>query len=112
MRVTCQEAQEEAHTMLNQMQVSTVIHSLSALLEHPDFQKGIEFGRDMYYDLEYESMLTEEEMITLVEDELSRRARRRDARNAQLMDDKPLPFLLHLGVVVGVIDQALAAQTQ
>ncbi len=92
--------------------VSTVTPLLPALLEHSDVQKGIEFGRDVYYDLEYEGMLTEEEMITLVEDELSRRARREEACNAQLTDDAPLPFLLHLGVVIGAIDEALAARAQ
>ena len=94
------------------MQQSVSFHSFDAsLLKHPDFQKGMAFGRETYYD-EYEGMLTEEEMITLVEEETSLRALRKEAREAQLTNDQPLPFLLHLGVVIGVIEEAMAVSAQ
>jgi hypothetical protein len=94
--------------MLAQMQKTTIIPSLVALLEHPEFQKGIQFGRDLYHNEEYAGMLTEEQMIVVAEDECSRQARREETRHARLTNDDPLSFLLHLGVVVGAINEGLA----
>jgi len=77
MGVGCQ-AQRRRNAMLDHMQVSTLVSSLSALLEHAEFRQGVTFGRGIYYDLEYEGMLTEEQMVTLFERNLSRRACKRD----------------------------------
>lgn len=93
--------------MLAQMQVKTIFPSITALLEHPEFQQGIQLGRDLYRDLEYEGILTEEQMIVVTEDECSRQARREEAEHAHLTNDQPLSFLLHLGVVVGAINEGL-----
>ena len=48
----------------------------------------------------------------LVENELSRRARERETRRMLLINDEPCPFLLHLGVVLGVIDEAMIVIAQ
>ncbi|HLQ28153.1 MAG TPA: hypothetical protein VK140_02815 [Ktedonobacteraceae bacterium] len=97
--------------MLDHMQVSTLVSSLSALLEHAEFRQGVTFGRGIYYDLEYEGMLTEEQMVTLFERNLSRRACKRDERHVQI-GEQSLSFLLRLGVVVGVVDEALLASVE
>jgi transcriptional regulator with XRE-family HTH domain len=83
----------------------------ASLFEQHDFQKGVAFGRGVYHE-EYEGRLSEEEMITLVEEELSRRARQREARQMRLINDEPSPFLVHLGVVIGVIDEAMIVSVQ
>lgn len=96
---------------VSHMQITTMIPSLIALSEHPEFQKGIQFGRDLYHN-EYEGMLKEEQMMVIAEDECSRQAHREEAKYAHLTNDQPLSFLLHLGVVVGAVDEALLTSRQ
>ena len=86
--------------------------SLFALLAHPDFQEGMAFGREAYYDITYEGMLTEEQMMCLVEEELSRRVCQREARQAQVLHLEPVPYLMRLGMVMGVISESLAPSTE
>jgi len=49
--------------MFDQMQVTTVVPSLSALLAHPEFQQGLADGPERFLDSYEDAPLTEEEMI-------------------------------------------------
>jgi hypothetical protein len=64
---------------------SAFISLLSALLAHPEFQQGVRFGQDGYFDLYDEAPLTEEEMIKEVEMNLSRRTAKVDQQAAAMM---------------------------
>ena len=94
--------------MLDQMQVTAVAPFLSALLEHPEFQKGLAVGHEFFFDSYEEAPLTEEEMIEEVKGNLSRRATARNKEIARLTGDEPPSYLYNLGYVIGVIDKGLA----
>ena len=85
------------------------LQALAALCEHPDFQEGMKWGRQMYYDMEYEGMLTEAEMVSVIEDNLTRRALKVSAYFYRVMELEPDPYLYCLGVVVGMIAEGCTA---
>ncbi len=94
--------------MLDQMQVTTVIPSLSALLAHPEFQQGLADGRsERFLDSYEDAPLTEEEMIEEVEGNLSRRAIEREKKLCRMYGWEPSSYLYTLGCVIGIIDQGL-----
>ncbi len=93
--------------MLDQMQVTTVVHSLSALLAHPEFQEGLANGHEQFFESYEEAPLTEEEMIEEVEMNLSRRITERDKKLSRIMGDKLSSYFYNLGFVVGTIDKGL-----
>ncbi|HEY7419047.1 MAG TPA: hypothetical protein VH593_27950 [Ktedonobacteraceae bacterium] len=65
----------------------------------------------MYYDMEYEGkMLTEAEMVSAVEENLTRRALKISAHFYQIMGLKPDPYLWRLGIVVGMIAEGCAVE--
>ena len=71
--------------MLAQMQVTTIVPSLAALLEHPEFQAGVASAREQFLDDHEAAPLTEDEMIDEVELELSRRVIEGDKKSALYM---------------------------
>jgi len=93
--------------MLDQMQVTTVVPSLSALLAHPEFQKGLAFGRECFFDSYEKAPLAEKEMIEEVEGNLNRRVVERDKKIARATGDEPPSYFYNLGYVIGIIDQGL-----
>jgi hypothetical protein len=71
----------------------------------------MKWGRQMYYDMEYEGkMLTEAEMVSAVEENLTRRALKISAHFYQIMGLKPDPYLWRLGIVVGMIAEGCAVE--
>ncbi len=93
--------------MFDQMQVTTVVPSLSALLAHPEFQQGLADGPERFLDSYEDAPLTEEEMIEEVEGNLSRRATEREKKICRLYGWEPSSYLYGLGCVIGIIDQGL-----
>ena len=85
--------------------------ALVALFEHRDFQDGMKWGRQMYHDMEYEGMLTEAEMVSAVEDNLTRRALTVSAHFYQVMGLEPDPYLWRLGIVMGMIAEGCTAKS-
>ena len=77
--------------------------AFAALFEHSDFQEGVKWGRQIYYDMEYEGMLTEAEMVSAVEENLTRRALRVSEYFYRVMGMGPDPYLWRLGIVMGMI---------
>jgi len=59
--------------MLNQMQIATIVSQLTALLEHPEFQAGLANAREEFLGGYEPAPLTENEMVDIVESNLSRR---------------------------------------
>ncbi len=93
--------------MFDQMQVTPVVPLLSALLENPEFQKGLANGRERFDENYEEAPLTEEEMVDEVEMNLSRRITERCKKLARVMGDEPSSYFYLLGFVVGTIDKGL-----
>jgi len=83
--------------------------AFAALCEHPDFQDGMKWGRQMYHDMEYEGMLTETEMVSAVEDNLTRRALKTSEHFYRVMGMEPDPYLWRLGIVMGMIAEGCTA---
>ena len=93
--------------MLAQMQVTTIVPSLAALLEHPEFQAGVASAREQFLDDHEAAPLTEDEMIDEVELELSRRVIEGDKKICFVYGDKPRSYFYHLGFVLGTINEGL-----
>ncbi len=93
--------------MLDQMQVTTVVPSLSALLAHPEFQQGLADGHEFFSDFYEDAPLSEDEMIEEVEGNLSRRATEREKKICRMYGWEPSSYFYGLGCVVGIIDQGL-----
>ncbi len=93
--------------MLDQMQVTTVVPSLSALLAHPDFQRGLADGHEQFSDSYEDAPLTEDEMIEELEGNLSRHITEREKEICRVYGWKPSSYLYGLGCVIGIIDQGL-----
>jgi len=89
------------------MQATTVVPSLSALLAHPEFQKGLADAHEEFLGDYAAAPLTEDEMIEEVEMNLSRRITERCKGITRIMGDEPSSYFYNLGFVVGVIDQGL-----
>lgn len=90
-----------------QMHVTTPSLSLSALLAHPEFQRGLAFAQATFLN-EYEpAPLTEEEMIDEVEEWISRDMFELDKTVRQTNGLKPHTYLYNLGLTVGTIEQGL-----
>jgi hypothetical protein len=85
--------------MLDQMQVSTPVVSLSVLLEHPEFQQGLADAREQFLGDYEPAPLTEEEMIEEVEMNLSRRVTDRSKKLCRLYADEPSSYFYNLGYV-------------
>ncbi len=93
--------------MFDQMRVISTLHSLSALLDHPEFQRGLA-GAQEEFSSDYEAApLTEEEMVNEVEMNLSRRVTERDKEISQFFGGTPSSYLYNLGFVVGLISTGL-----
>ena len=93
--------------IVDHMQVTAVVPSLSALLAHPEFQKGLAVGHEFFFDSYEEAPLTEEEMVEEVEGNLSRRIVARDKKLARIMGERPSSYFYNLGYVIGTIEQGL-----
>jgi hypothetical protein len=93
--------------IVDHMQVTAVVPSLSALLAHPEFQKGLAVGHEFFFDSYEEAPLTEEEMIEEVEWNLSRHIVARGKKIARLIGDEPPSCFYNLGYVIGTIEQGL-----
>src|SRR5260370_35035656 len=96
MGVRCQ-AQRRRNTMLDQleqMQMSPVISFLPALLKHTDFQEGLQEGQQSFQDVvfpeDHEKAWTEEEIIELVEWEVTDKRYLGEQRINQAMGKSPL----------------------
>lgn len=94
--------------MFDQMQVSTPVLSVSALLEHPEFQRGLVDACEQFLGDYQAAPLTEEEMIEEVEMELSRRVTERSNKLCRLYGDKSSSYFYSLGYVFGVINEGLS----
>jgi hypothetical protein len=106
-RARSQATTERNSTMLDQMQVSTIIPPLSALLAHPDFRGGLADGHT-WFDESYDPVpLTEEEMIDEVEMNLTRSVQERTRKPCRLYRVDSHPYLYHLGYVLATIDEGL-----
>jgi hypothetical protein len=93
--------------MLAQMHVTTPLPSLSALLAHPEFQRGLADAQATFLN-DYEAApLTEEEMIEDVEEWLSRDGFELDKTVCQVSSSEPRTYFYNLGLGVGTIDQGL-----
>ncbi len=85
---------------------------LSALLTHPEFLSGVENAQFGFLN-EYEpAPLTEEEMIMVVENTLSRRIYIRSKRVSSAMGEKHPSYIDHLGYVFGIINEGLTYSTE
>ena len=69
----------------------------------------MKWGRQIYYDMEYEGMLTEAEMVSVIEDNLTRRALKTSEHFYRVMGMGPDPYLWRLGIVVGMIAEGCIA---
>jgi hypothetical protein len=88
------------------MQVATIIPSLTALLEHPEFQQGLEAAHEEFLGDYEPTSLTENEMIDIVETNLSRRITERD-RVISRIDGASYSYLYNLGYTFGIINEGL-----
>jgi hypothetical protein len=77
------------------------LSELAALLEHPEFERGVCQGQEYFFNSYEEAPLTEEEMTDEVEGNVSRRATKQDRK-------KPSSSLHRLGWVVGTIAKGLS----
>ncbi len=98
---------ETAPRMGEQMRVTSTLHSLSALLEHPEFQRGLAGAQEEFSSDHKAAPLTEEEMVNEVEMNLTRRVTERDKKIARIFGGPPSSYLYNLGFVVGLIDAGL-----
>jgi len=81
---------------------------LSALCEQAEFQRGLTEAKETFLEDYDPAPLSEEEMITEVELELSRRMTERAKLLARLDEGWPCSsYLYHLGYVVGIINEGL-----
>jgi hypothetical protein len=94
--------------MLNQIQVSPVVLPLSALLAHPEFQRGLAAGHEFFFESYEPEPLSEEEMIEEVELNLTRRVTEHSRLICRLEGVNPPSYLYNLGFVVGTIDKGLS----
>ncbi len=92
---------------LDRMQASTLVSLLSALLEHPEFQRGVHVSHEFFFDSYEEASLTEAEMLDEVEWNLSRRITAAEQRLRQAIGVEPSSYLHRLGWVVGTIAKGL-----
>ena len=92
---------------LDQMQASTPVALLSALLEHPDFQRGLALAQEAFADSYEQAPLTDAEMIVEVELNLSRDVTERSKEISRIMGWGAPSYLYTLGYVVGTINQGL-----
>jgi len=93
--------------MLAQMQGTTILPSLAALLEHPDFQAGIADAQKYFFEEHEAAPLTLDEMIDEVEMSLSRRITQTNKIACRVFGDQPLSYIHHLGFVFGTINEGL-----
>jgi hypothetical protein len=93
--------------MPDQMQLATVVPSLSSLLEHPEFQRGIVEAQEYFSESYEDAPLTEEEMIEEVEMSVSRRVTETSRTLCRMYGWAPSSYLYNLGYVVGIIDKGL-----
>jgi hypothetical protein len=93
--------------MLDQMQGATVVPSLSRLLEHPEFQRGLVDAHEYFSESYEDAPLTEEAMIDEVEMSVSRRV----TENARILCRAygwgPSSYFYNLGYVFGIINKGL-----
>src|SRR5262249_48267265 len=92
--------------MFNQMQVVPAVSSLAALLNHPDFQRGLAEAREQFLGDYEPAPLDLDEMIDEVEMNLSYYATARD-KMINRRYGVPSSYLCNLGFVVGTINEGL-----
>jgi hypothetical protein len=102
--------------MLDQMQVSstslsTVVSTsaprLLALLDHPEFQRGLVDGQEEFLGSYQPAPLTQEEMIQEVELNLSHWVTERCKKLCALNGWEPGSYFYDLGFTIGLIDKGL-----
>ncbi len=94
--------------MTTAVNMQIVTPSLTALLEHPDFQRGVADAEECFEE-EYKGTLTEEQMITEVEVNLTRAATEQNKEwFAETFGSAPPSYIRTLGFVFGTINQGLA----
>jgi hypothetical protein len=94
--------------MFVQMQVASVVPSLSSLLDHPEFQRGIVEAQEHFSESYEDAPLTEEEMIEEVEMSVSRRVTETSRTLCRMYRWAPSSYLYNLGYVFGVISKGLS----
>lgn len=85
----------------------SLLSMLSALFAHSEFVQGVRDCQEYYFDLYDEAPLTEEEMIKVVEMNLSRRAAKADRQITAILGGETLSYLEKLGWVIGTIARGL-----
>jgi len=103
----CTDVSETVPRVGEQMQTPPALHSLSALLVHPEFQRGLAGAQEEFASDHKAAPLTEEEMVNEVEMNLSRRVTERDKKITRIFGGPPSSYLYNLGFVVGLIDTGL-----
>ena len=91
--------------MLDQIQVTTIIPSLTALLEHSEFQLGMADAREQFLESYEPTLLTEDEMIHEVEANLSLRVIEGDRIVCRRFGG--YSYFYSLGYVFGTINEGL-----
>ena len=92
---------------LGHIQVTAVVPFLSALLEHPEFQRGLAHAQEEFLESYEPAPLTLDEMIEEVEMNLSRRVTERSKHISLIYGEKPSSYLFNLGYTVGIINKGL-----
>jgi hypothetical protein len=83
-----------------------VTPSLVALLNHPDFQRGVAEAQECFGEW-YEGALTLDQMVKEVEENLGQ-AFKQSARAARANHCDHPSYIHHLGFVLGTINEGLA----
>ncbi|MBA2682656.1 MAG: hypothetical protein H0U76_30210 [Ktedonobacteraceae bacterium] len=98
--------------MFDQMHVASTHPFLATLLAQPDFQAGLCEGRETFqegmFEDDHEKAWTEEEIIELVEGEVSGEHYRRERLIDRALGYPSLSYMHHLGFVMSYLNQALA----
>src|SRR6266702_1556934 len=92
---------------LDQMPGTTTLHSLSALLEHPEFQRGLAEADEAFLEAYEPAPLTEEEMVEEIEMNIGRWVTERTKILDRVYGYAPSSYLCNLGFVVGMINKGL-----
>src|SRR6266568_5393128 len=86
---------------------TTTLHSLSALLEHPEFQRGLAEADEAFLEAYEPAPLTEEEMVEEIEMNIGRWVTERAKILDRVYGYPPSSYLCNLGFVVGMINKGL-----
>lgn len=102
--------------MSDQIQVASVVSSLSTLLSLPEVQEGMRDGieafRDRLFYEDHSIAWDEKQVARFVSRELSNRIYQRGCRLDQAMGWPSLSYFHQIGFALGYLDQALAANAE